>query len=166
MNYAKLVALTLAVSIVVAAGAVSAQTPAPPPASGSPITLEQAKKALAGAEAEARKNNWNVVIAIVDSGGNIVMLQRLDDTQFGSIDVARQKAHTAVAFRRPTKVFQDLIAQGGVNLRLLKLEGASPLEGGVPIVLGGKIVGAIGVSGVTSQQDAQIAQAGADAILK
>jgi uncharacterized protein GlcG (DUF336 family) len=80
--------------------------------------------------------------------------------------VARQKAHTAVAFRRPTKVFQDLIAQGGVNLRLLKLEGASPLEGGVPIVLGGKIVGAIGVSGVTSQQDAQIAQAGADAILK
>ena len=166
MNNAKLVALTLAASVVFAAGAVSAQAPSPPPAYGSPITLEQAKKAMAGAEAEARKNNWNVVIAIVDSGGNIVMLQRLDDTQFGSIDVARQKAHTAVAFRRPTKVFQDLIAQGGVNLRLLKLEGASPLEGGVPIVLGGKIVGAIGVSGVTSQQDAQIAQAGADAILK
>jgi len=166
MDNAKLVALILAVSVVVAAGAVSAQAPAAPPAYGPPITLEQAKKAMASAEAEARKNSWNVVIAIVDSGGNIVMLQRLDDTQFGSIDVARQKAHTAVAFRRPTKVFQDLIAQGGVNLRLLKLEGASPLEGGVPIVLGGKIVGAIGVSGVTSQQDAQIAQAGADAILK
>jgi len=166
MHNAKLVALILAVSVVVAAGAVSAQAPAAPPAYGPPITLEQAKKAMASAEAEARKNSWNVVIAIVDSGGNIVMLQRLDDTQFGSIDVARQKAHTAVAFRRPTKVFQDLIAQGGVNLRLLKLEGASPLEGGVPIVLGGKIVGAIGVSGVTSQQDAQIAQAGADAILK
>ena len=168
MHNAKLVALILAVSIVLAAGAVSAQTPAPaaPPPYGPAISLEQAKKAMAGAEAEARKNNWNVVIAIVDSGGNIVMLQRLDDAQFGSIDVARQKAHTAVAFRRPTKVFQDLIAQGGVNLRLLKLEGASVLEGGVPIVLGGKIVGAIGVSGVTSQQDAQIAQAGADALLK
>jgi len=166
MDNAKLVALILAVAVVVAAGAVSAQAPAAPPAYGPPITLEQAKKAMASAEAEARKNSWNVVIAIVDSGGNIVMLQRLDDTQFGSIDVARQKAHTAVAFRRPRKVFQDLIAQGGVNLRLLKLEGASPLEGGVPIVLGGKIVGAIGVSGVTSQQDAQIAQAGADALLK
>jgi len=166
MDNAKLVALILAVAVVVAAGAVSAQAPAAPPAYGPPITLEQAKKAMASAEAEARKNSWNVVIAIVDSGGNIVMLQRLDDTQFGSIDVARQKAHTAVAFRRPTKVFQDLIAQGGVNLRLLKLEGASPLEGGVPIVLGGKIVGAIGVSGVTSQQDAQIAQAGAVALLK
>jgi len=166
MDNAKLVALILAVAVVVAAGAVSAQAPAAPPAYGPPITLEQAKKAMASAEAEARKNSWNVVIAIVDSGGNIVMLQRLDDTQFGSIDVARQKAHTAVAFRRPTKVFQDLIAQGGVNLRLLKLEGASPLEGGVPIVLGGKIVGAIGVSGVTSQQDAQIAQVGADALLK
>ncbi len=166
MDNAKLVALILAVAVVVAAGAVSAQAPAAPPAYGPPITLEQAKKAMASAEAEARKNSWNVVIAIVDSGGNIVMLQRLDDTQFGSIDVARQKAHTAVAFRRPTKVFQDLIAQGGVNLRLLKLEGASPLEGGVPIVLGGKIVGAIGVSGVTSQQDAQVAQAGAVALLK
>ena len=170
MDKAKLVALILAVSVALAAGAVSAQTPAPAPAAPPPygpaITLEQAKKAMASAEAEARKNNWNVVIAIVDSGGNIVMLQRLDDTQFGSIDVARQKAHTAVAFRRPTKVFQDLVAQGGVNLRLLKLEGASVLEGGVPIVLGGKIVGAIGVSGVTSQQDAQIAQAGADALLK
>ena len=119
---------------------------------------------MAGAEAEARKNNWNVVIAIVDTGGNLVMLQRMDDAQFGSIDVAKGKAHTAVAFRRPTKAFQDLIAQGGVNLRLLKLEGASPLEGGVPIVVGGKIIGAVGVSGVTSQQDAQIATAGADTL--
>jgi uncharacterized protein GlcG (DUF336 family) len=92
------------------------------------------------------------------------MMQRLDNTQFGSNDVARQKAHTAVAFKRPTKVFQDLIAQGGGNLRLLKVEGVSPLEGGMPIVVNGQIVGAIGVSGVTSQQDAQIGQAGADAL--
>jgi uncharacterized protein GlcG (DUF336 family) len=166
MDSVKLVALILAVSVVFAAGAVSAQAPAAPPPYGPAISLDQAKKAMAGAETEARKNNWNVVIAIVDSGGNVVMLQRMDNTQFGSIDVARQKAHTAVAFRRPTKVFQDLIAQGGVNLRLLKLEGASPLEGGVPILLDGKIVGAIGVSGVTSQQDAQIATAGVDALLK
>ncbi len=165
MKNAQFVALILSVSLVLAAAPVKAQQ-APPPY-GPPIGLEQAKKAMAGAEAEARKNGWNVVIVIVDSGGNLVMLQRLDNTQFGSIEVARQKPHTAVAFKRPTKVFQDLIAQGGANLRLLRLpEGASPLEGGVPIVLGGAIVGAVGVSGVTSQQDAQIAQAGADAILK
>src|SRR5437867_10502380 len=106
MDNAKLVALILAVAVVVAAGAVSAQAPAAPPAYGPPITLEQAQKAMASAEAEARQNSWNVVIAIVDSGGNIVILQRLDDTQFGSIDVARQTALTAVAFTRPTQVFQ------------------------------------------------------------
>jgi len=165
MDKVKLAALILAASVLFAVSAVSAQQAAPPPY-GAPITLEQAKKAMAGAEAEARKNSWNVVIAIVDSGGNLVMLQRMDNTQFGSIDVAKGKAHTAVAFRRPTKAFQDLIAQGGVNLRLLKLEGASPLEGGVPVIQDGKIVGAIGVSGVTSQQDAQIATAGADALAK
>ena len=164
---AKLAGLILSASVLFTAGAVSAQqAPPPPPPYGAPITLDQAKKAMVASEAEARKNGWNVVIAIVDSGGNLVMLQRLDNTQFGSIEVARSKAHTAVAFRRPTKVFQDLIGQGGANLRLLKLEGASVLEGGVPVVLGGAIVGAIGVSGVTSQQDAQIAQAGADALLK
>ena len=156
-------ALILAVSVVLAATAADAQAPPPPPY-GAPISLDQAKKAMAGAEAEARKNNWAVSIAIVDSGGNLVMMQRMDHTQFGSNDVAKQKAHTAVAFKRPTKVFQDLIAQGGANLRLLKLEGASVLEGGMPIVVNGQIVGGIGVSGVTSQQDAQIGQAGVDAL--
>ena len=161
MHLKTLVALVLAVFVVFGATAVGAQ--APPPY-GLPISLDQAKKAMASAEAEARKNNWSVVITIVDSGGNVVMLQRLDNTQFGSIEVARSKAYTAVAFRRPTKVFQDLVGHGGANLRLLKLEGASVLEGGVPIVVDGKIIGAIGVSGVTSQQDAQIATAGADAL--
>jgi glc operon protein GlcG len=136
----------------------------PPPPYGAPITLAQAKKVAAAAEAEAIENKWNVVIAIVDTGGHLVYLQRLDETQFGSLDVARQKAWTAVAFRRPTKVFQDLLAAGGEGLRILKLEGAAPLEGGIPIVVGGKIIGGIGVSGVTSQQDAQIAQAGIDAL--
>jgi glc operon protein GlcG len=142
---------------------VAAQTPAPPPAYGTPIGLEQAKKVMAGAEAEAKKNNWPVVIAILDSGGQLVMLQRLDNAQWGSVEIAKEKARSSVALRRPTKVFQDLIAQGGANLRLLNI-GYSVLEGGIPIVLDGKIVGAVGVSGVTSQQDAQIAQAGIDAL--
>lgn len=88
----------------------------------------------------------------------------MDNTQFGSLEVAREKAYSAVAFRRPTKVWEDLLAQGGMNLRLLRLTGANPLEGGLPIVADGKIIGAIGVSGGTSQQDAQIARAGLEAM--
>jgi uncharacterized protein GlcG (DUF336 family) len=164
-----LVSLVVSMAVVLTAVAASAQqTPAPAPAPpadyGAAITLEQAKKVVAGAEAEAKKNKWNVCIVILDSGGQVVMVQRLDGAQWGSIDVARDKAYSAVAFRRPTKVFQDLIAQGGGNLRLLNLHGASLLEGGIPIIVGGKIIGAIGVSGVTSQQDAQIGQAGIDAL--
>lgn len=147
--------------MMIAQTVVSAQTP---PAYGTPITLEQAKKVVAGAEAKARENKWNVVIAIVDTGGHLVALHRLDNTQFGSIEVARQKAFTAAAFRRPTKAFEDVIAGGGAGLKLLKLEGASPLEGGLPIIVDGKIIGAVGVSGVTSQQDAEIAQAGINAL--
>lgn len=158
-----LVSLVVSMAVVLTAGAASAQAPAPPEY-GAPISLEQAKKVMAGAEAEAKKNKWNVCIVVLDSGGQTVMVQRLDGAQWGSIDVARDKAYSAVAFRRPTKVFQDLIAQGGGNLRLLNLHGASLLEGGIPIVVGGKIVGAVGVSGVTSQQDAQIGQAGIDAL--
>lgn len=144
--------------------AISARAQTPTTPYGAPITLEQAKKVLAGAEAEARKNSWNVVIAILDSGGHLVLLQRLDNTQFSSIEVAQKKAYSAVAFRRPTKVFQDLVAAGGEGLRILKLEGAIPIEGGVPLILDGKIVGSIGISGVTSQQDNQIAKAGSDAL--
>jgi uncharacterized protein GlcG (DUF336 family) len=140
---------------------------APPPPQipyGAPISLEQAKKVIAGAEAEAKKNSWNVVIAVLDSGGHLVMLQRLDGAQLGSIEVAKDKAYSAVLYRRPTKVFQDLVGQGGPNLRLLRLSGASPLEGGIPIVVDGKLIGGIGVSGVTSAQDAQIGRAGIDAL--
>ena len=154
----------LVVTILLVAVASAGAQQAPPPPYGTPISLEQAKKVMAGAEAEAKKNSWNVAIAIHDSGGNLVMLQRLDGTQFGSTDVAKDKAYSAVAFRRPTKAFQDAIEQGGSNLRLLKLSGASPLEGGIPIVVDGKLIGSIGVSGVTSQQDAQIAKAGADSL--
>ena len=166
MKSVKLLTLLLSVSVVFAAVVASAQQPAPPPPSyGAQMTFEQAKKAMAAAEAEAQKNNWPVVIAILDAGGNLMMLSRLDNAQWGSIDVAKQKAKAAVAFRRPTKAFQDLIAQGGANLRLLNLTGdAGVLEGGVPVIVDGKVIGAIGVSGVTSQQDAQIAMAGVTAV--
>jgi uncharacterized protein GlcG (DUF336 family) len=134
-----------------------------PPEYGPPVTYEQAKKIMAGAEAEAAKNKWPVVIAILDSGGQTVMVHRLDNAQWGSVNIALEKAKSAVATRRETKVFQDLIPQGGANLRLLTI-GFSVLEGGVPIIAGGKIIGAVGVSGVTSQQDAQVAKAGIDAL--
>ena len=162
----KLAAITLMLSFaLLSAVPADAQTPAPPPAYGMPIGLEQAKQVMAGAEAEAKKNNWPVVIVVLDSGGQLVMLQRLDNAQWGSVDIAKEKARSAVALRRPTKALQDLIAQGGANLRLLNI-GYSVLEGGIPIVVDGKIVGSVGVSGVTSQQDAQIGQAGIDALLK
>jgi glc operon protein GlcG len=157
----RLLPTTLGTALLLAAASASAQAP---PAYGPAITLEQAKKVMAGAEAEAKKNNWPVVIAILDSGGHIVALNRLDGAQWGSIEVAKDKARSAVAFRRPTKVFQDLIGQGGANLRLLNVSGASMLEGGIPIMADGKVIGGIGVSGVTSQQDAQIGQAGIDAL--
>ena len=165
MRIHRLLSLVIGLGVVLTAAAAGAQAPAPP-AYGPPITLEQAKKVMSGSEAEAKKNNWNVVITILDSGGNLVMTHRLDGTQFGSIEVAREKAYSAVAFRRPTKVFQDLVAQGGANVRLLKLPGASVLEGGIPIVVDGKLVGAIGVSGVTSEQDAQIGRAGIESMSK
>ena len=126
------------------------------------LTLDGAKKVAAAAEAEAKKNNWNVVIAVVDDGGHLLYLQRIDGTQTGSIEVAIQKARTAQAFKRPTKVFEDAIA-GGRNA-LIALHGALPLEGGLPIVVGGQLVGAIGVSGVKSTEDGQIAKAGADSL--
>ena len=156
-------AATLIAAVLVVAGVAAAQQP--PPEYGAALTLEQAKKVMAGAEAEAMKNKWPVVITIVDPGGNVQMVQRLDNAQWGSVAIAYDKAKSAVALRRPTKVFQDLIAQGGANLRLLNI-GYSVLEGGIPIIVGGKIAGAIGVSGVTSQQDAQIGQAGIDALGK
>ena len=162
MRMAKFLSLVVGAVLVFVAASASAQAPPPPPY-GLPITLEQAKKAMAGAEAEAKKNNWPVVIVILDSGGQLVMLQRLDNAQWGSVDIAKEKARASVALRRPTKALQDLIAQGGANLRLLNL-GYSVLEGGIPIVVDGKLIGGIGVSGVTSQQDAQIGQAGIDAL--
>ncbi len=140
-----------------------AQAAPPSTPYGAPIPINAAKKVMAAAEAEATKNNWAVAIAIVDSGANLVMLHRLDNAQLSSVRIAEQKARTAAEFRRPTKVFEDAVAGGGVGLRVLTF-GASVAEGGVPIVSGGNVVGAIGVSGVQSHQDAQVAQTGADAV--
>ena len=159
-----LAATMVMIGLTISPYTVSAQAPPPPPPYGPPITLDQAKKAMVAAEAEARKNNWNVVIVIVDSASQLVMLQRLDKTQYASIDIAKGKAVTSVNFRRPSKALEDAIAAGGAGLRLLRVEGVTPLEGGVLIVADGKIIGGIGVSGVTSAQDAQIAKAGADAV--
>lgn len=135
-----------------------------PPSYGPAITLEQAKKVAAAAEAEARKNKWNVFIVIVDSATNPVLMQRMDDTQLGSLNVAQKKAYTAAAFRRSTKVFEDGIVAGGIGMRILGNDQAMPIEGGLPIIVNGKVIGAIGVSGVTSQQDGIIAKAGVEAL--
>ena len=151
--------------VVMTNAAVAQQPPAAPPTTpyGDPITLEAAKEVMAAAEAEAMKNDWPVAIGIVDSTGHLVMLHKLDNTQFASIAIAEGKARTALEYRRPTKALEDAVAGGGVGLRLLAIPGAWPLEGGVPILADGKIIGAIGVSGVTSSQDAQVATAGAEA---
>jgi glc operon protein GlcG len=153
----------LALCALLLGSVVAAQTPPPPPSYGTPISLEQAKKAMAAAEAEAVKNNWPVAIFIVDSGGHMVMMQRLPNTQIASIEIAKGKATSANNFRRPTKALEDAVAGGGAGLRLLSL-GVNVLEGGVPILQDGKIIGAIGVSGVLSGQDAQVARAGADTV--
>ena|SRR5687768_6530970 len=127
------------------------------------LTLDDAKKMAAGAEEEAKRNEWQVVIVIVDDGGHLLYLQRLDQAQFGSINVAIEKARAAIAFRRPTKIWEENIAEG--QLRYLNLPGTLPIEGGLPIIVNDQFVGAIGVSGVRSFQDAQIAQAGIDALI-
>ena len=134
------------------------------PAYGNGVTLDMAKKVMAAAEAEAKKNNWPVVIAIVDTHGLLVMLQRMDNTQTASVNVAIEKARTAAMFKRPSKAFEDAIAGGRVAL--LGLPGATPIEGGLPLMQDGKIIGAIGVSGMASPQDGQVAKAGVDAVGK
>ena len=144
--------------------AVSAGAQMMPNAYGPNISLENAKKAAGPALAEARKNNWTMVVAIVDAAGDLVYYEKMDNTQLGSSQVAIGKARSAVRFKRPTKAFQDAVAGGGAGVRMLGLEGAVPLEGGIPIVMDGKIVGAIGVSGDSSDHDGICAKAGADAL--
>jgi glc operon protein GlcG len=160
MNPIKLLATTAAIILVTALTALAQQ---PPPPYGAPMSLDAAKNAMTAAEAEAKKNNWPVAIAILDTTGSLVMLQKLDNTQTGSVEIAINKARTALDFRRPSKALQDVVAGGGAGLRLLSARNMLTLEGGVPVIVDGKVVGAVGVSGVTSEQDAQVAMAGAAA---
>ena len=132
------------------------------PPYGVAINLETAKKVGAAAAAEARKNNWNVAVAIVDNHGLLVYYEMADDTQTASANIALEKARTSATYRRPTKELEDGIAAG--RNAILGLPGATPVEGGLPIVVGGKMIGAIGVSGVNSPQDGVVAKAGADAL--
>jgi glc operon protein GlcG len=161
MSMLKILAGAICIALL-AAFPVAAQTMPPP--YGPPLQIENARKIMTAAEAEAIRNNWSVVIAIIDSGGNLVMLHRMDDVQLSSIELSQGKAKTALMFKRPTKVLDEAISSGGVGLRFLALRDIVPLEGGLPILIDGKIVGAIGVSGVLSAQDAQIARAGLEAL--
>ncbi len=142
-------------------GSLLAQMPNP---YGAPISLEQAKKPAAAAKAEAAKNNWTMAIAIVDTSGNLVYYEKMDNTQIGSATVAIDKARSAVLYKRPTKAWQDGLAAGGTGLRILRIQGAMPVEGGHPLILDGKIIGAIGVSGDSSEHDNQCATAGVAAL--
>jgi len=139
-------------------------TPLPP--YGPVITLDQAKRAMAAAELEAAKNSLQVAITILDSGGNLVMFHRFDNTQLSAVTVSEGKARTALQFKRPSKDLDDAIAAGGAGWRLLALKDITPIEGGMPVLVDGKIIGAIGVSGALSSQDAQVAKAGADALTR
>ena len=139
-----------------------ASPPPPPPAYGAPITLEQAKAAVAAAEAEMTKNGWNMVIAVVGPGGNLVYLQKADLAANASVDIAQDKARTSALFRVPSRSYMDRLANG--ETFILRLTGVTPVAGAMPIVVGGKLIGAIGLSGGTSQQDHQVAQAGASAV--
>ena len=131
---------------------------------GPPISLDAAKRIVAAAETEAVRNGWPMVIAIVDSGGHLVLFHRLDNAQLGSVVVAQRKAETALLFKRPTKAFDEAVTAGGAGLRFLSVEDACAPEGGFPIVQGETIIGAIGVSGMKSDQDAQVAIPGLQAI--
>ena len=132
---------------------------------GLPIAVNGAKRAAAAAIAEARRNSWAMAAAVVDTGGHLVYFEKMDGTQTGSVAVAISKARSAALFTRPTKAFQDVLAGGGDGLRMLGLEGAVPVEGGVPLLMDGKIVGAIGLSGGASSQDGQCARAGAEELM-
>jgi uncharacterized protein GlcG (DUF336 family) len=131
---------------------------------GPPISVDAAKKAAAAALAEAVKNHWTMAVAVVDPSGTLVYYEKMDNTQIGSAQVSINKARSAALYKRPSKSFQDNLASGGAGMRVLGLEGAVPVEGGVPIIAEGKIIGAIGVSGDTSDHDGICAQAGAAVI--
>ncbi len=160
------------VMVVLCAGYALAQAPtATPPTTsaylipiGTPVNLDTAKKAATAALAEARKNGWLMVAAVVQPDGTLVYYERMDNVQVGSTEVALDKARSAALYKRPTKVFQDAVEKGGINLRVFALKGAVPVDGGYPLVVDGKLIGAIGLSGDLSENDAKCAKAGVAAV--
>ena len=156
--------MTLTWMLGAALGTLAASVAAQVPQYGADVTNEQARKALAGAIAEARKQNLPMAVAVVDNAGQLVAFERLDNTQNASTMIAQDKAVSAAMYRRPTKAFQDGLAAGGAGLRILHLRGAIAVEGGLPIVIDGKIVGGLGVSGGSTEQDGAVAKAGTDAL--
>lgn len=138
--------------------------PLPTAEYGNPISLAEARRVMEAAEQEAIKQGGPMVIAICDSTGHLVMLHKLDQAQYGSVHVAQQKAQTAVNFRRSTQVFEAALAEGGMGMRLLGMDNLLPLEGGLPLIREGKVIGSIGVSGMQSTQDGQVAKAGVEAL--
>jgi glc operon protein GlcG len=153
----RLSAVLLAILVAVFTLRLQAQMPIP---YGEPISLDAARKPAEAALAEAAKNKWTMAVAIVDPGGNLVYYEKMDNTQLASANIAIDKARSAALYKRPTKALQDALAAGGVGLRILRLRDAIPVEGGIPLVVDGKIVGAIGVSGDSSEHDNQCATAG------
>lgn len=162
MNRKTFAALATGLTLWAATSVAQAQVPQ----YGPNVTHEQARKALAAAVADARRQNLPMAVAIVDTAGQLVAFERMDNTQTASIAVAQDKALSAAMYRRPTKVFQDLVAGGGIGLRVLSLRGANAVEGGLPLAVDGKIIGAIGVSGGSSEQDGVVAKAGIDGLAK
>ena len=155
--------VTRALAVLSLAVAAFAQAPPNVPY-GVSISAEAAKKVAAAAIAEARKNNWAMAVAVVDTAGYLVYFERMPETQLGSVEISIEKAKSAALFRRPTKSFQDAVAGGGEGLRILRLTGAVPVEGGIPLIVDGKLIGAVGASGGSSDQDGRTAQSGAAAM--
>jgi glc operon protein GlcG len=151
--------LAFCTALALATGASAQQ----PPGYGPDVTLDVAKKAVEAADAEAGKNGWHMAIVVVTTAGELVHFSRMDDTQYGSSDVAIRKAKSAAAFRRPTKVFQDAVNASPPALPILTL-GAIAVEGGLPLISNGKVIGAIGCSGGTAAEDGQACRAGATTI--
>ena len=134
------------------------------PATKKCLTLADAKRIAAAAQKECVNNNWNMFIAIVDDGGNLMYLERMDGAQLGSMQVSIEKGRSALLFKRPTKALEDAVAGG--RIVVMKLANAIPVEGGLPLIADGQFVGAIGVSGGTSAQDGQVAQAGVEELAR
>jgi uncharacterized protein GlcG (DUF336 family) len=156
--------LTTGGALAQATGLTNPGAATPPVGYGAPISLSNAKKLTAAAMAEADRIGVPMVVAITDPAGGLVYLEKHDIAMAGAVNVALAKGRSAALYKRPTKAFEDSLAAGGAGLRVLRLADAVPVEGGLPILIDGKLVGAIGVSGGSGAQDGAVAKAGLDSL--